>query len=281
VFRATVSDGYFATLRTPMLAGRDFNASDTASGPKVAIVNEEFAKDVAGGANPVGKRFWIEATPDTPAMLYEIVGLVKNTKYISLDEDFSSIVFEPQSQDLKPSKTDQMLIRSSANPTEVIPSVKDAVAQIAPNAILDFSVLRENIVNFLLIQRLLAMLSGFFGVLALLLACIGLYGIVSYGVASRTGEIGIRLALGSSRLGVIGMILRETSLILVIGLALGLGLAFASGLLIRSMLFGLKAWDPLILIAATAALVTTGFVAALIPARRAGGVDPMTALRYE
>ncbi|HKV42483.1 MAG TPA: ABC transporter permease [Blastocatellia bacterium] len=281
VLRAIISDGYFSTMRTPMLAGRDFNESDTDSAPRVAIVNEKFAHDLTGGANPVGRRFWIEATPVSPAAMYQIVGLVRNSKYVSLGEEFSRIVFEPQSQEANPRKTDRALIRTRGSSLEMVGSVKDAISQMAPGSLVDFSRLQTYIDDSLVGQRLLAILSGFFGLLALLLACLGLYGIVSYGVVSRTGEIGIRLALGSTRRGVVNMIMRETTGLLSIGLVLGLGLAFASGMAVRSMLYGQHGTDPLILGAAVAALVITALTAAAVPARRAGGVDPMTALRYE
>jgi putative ABC transport system permease protein len=281
VWLAAVSDGYFSTMRTPMLAGRDFNGSDNSSSPKTAVVNEAFAREFSTGANPVGQRFWIEATPTNPVVLYEIVGLVRNSKYLHLDEDFHSIAFLPLPQQTHQSNGTGIVIRSAAPLESVIASVKDTVSQVAPSATLDFTVLRTQIMDSLLGERLLAVLSGFFGILALLLACLGLYGIVSYGVANRTSEIGIRLALGSTRAGIVSMIVRETAALLLVGLAIGLGLAFASGLVVRSMLFGLSVSDPLILGVALEALITTGLAAAFIPARRAAGVDPMTALRYE
>jgi putative ABC transport system permease protein len=281
VWLAAVSDGYFSTMRTPMLAGRDFNSSDNRSSPKTAIVNEAFALEFSTGPNPVGQRFWIEPTPTDPATLYEIVGLVRNSKYSRLDEDFHSIAFLALSQQTHQWTGTGIVIRSAAPPERVIASVKEIVSQAAPSAVLDFTVLRTQIRDSLLGERLLAVLSGFFGILALMLACLGLYGIVSYGVATRTSEIGIRLALGSTRAGIISMIIRETAALLLFGLPIGLGLAFASGLVVRSMLFGLNVSDPLILGVALAALITTGLAAAFIPARRAAGVDPMTALRYE
>ncbi|MGH9761004.1 MAG: FtsX-like permease family protein, partial [Blastocatellia bacterium] len=193
----------------------------------------------------------------------------------------SPVVFLPQSQEPHPGTGAQILIRSNGSMASLVASVKATINQIDPKAIIDFTVLRTQIVDTLLAERLLAILSGFFGLLALLLACIGLYGIVSYGVANRTGEIGIRLAIGSTRGGIVTMIMRETMGLLLVGLVLGLGLAFASGLVVRSMLYGQHGSDPLILAAAVAALVLTALTAAVIPARRAGGVDPMTALRYE
>jgi putative ABC transport system permease protein len=283
VYQAAVSDRYFSTMRTPMLAGRDFNSSDTVSSTKIAIVNEAFAREFLNGANPVGQRFWIEATPSDPATVYEIIGLVRNSKYLHLDEGFHSIAFLPQSQRKHPENETEadIVIRSTAPLESVIASVKDSVGQVAPSAVLDFTVLCNQILDSLLPERLLAVLSGFFGLLGLLLACLGLYGIVSYGVANRTGEIGIRLALGSTRAGVVSLIMRETAVVLVAGLAAGIGLAVAAGLVVRSMLFGLDATDPAIIGIATAALVLTGLAAAFIPARRAAAVDPMNALRYE
>jgi putative ABC transport system permease protein len=278
---ATISDGYFSTMKSSMLGGRDFDGSDTASSTKTAIVNEAFARQFTDGTNPVGRRFWIEPTPTTPATLYDIVGLVRNSKYQSLSQDFQPIAFLPASQEPHPHASAQLMIRTSAPFSTVIGPIKDVVSQLAPSGLIDFNVLREEILDSLLSERLLALLSGFFGILALMLACLGLYGIVSYGVANRTGEIGIRLALGSTRGGIVGMIMRETAAVVLIGLGAGIALAIAAGLVVRSMLFGLSATDPVTFAVAIAAIVITGLAAAFIPARRAAGVDPMIALRYE
>ncbi|HEY6329226.1 MAG TPA: ABC transporter permease [Blastocatellia bacterium] len=281
VYTSAVSDGYFGTLGMPLLAGRDFNKSDAMSSARVAVVNEAFAREFTSGANPVGQRFWLEATPTDPATIYEIVGLVGNSKYLSMGEEFHSIAFFGMSQQPKLGTTTMVVVRSNAPMTSAVAAVRDAINQFAPSATFDFTVLRDQIMDSLLPERLLAVLSGFFGLLGLLLACVGLYGIVSYGVASRTGEIGIRLALGSTRAGVVGLIMRETSVVLLLGLVIGAGISIAAGLLVRSMLFGLSATDPIIFTVAIAALALTGAAAAFIPARRAAGVDPMNALRYE
>jgi len=276
-----ISPDYFKTLATPLLAGRDFDDRDTATSPNVAIVNESFARQLVNGANPVGARFWREATPDHPETIYEIVGLVKDTKYRDLRRDFAPIGFFPVSQDPFPSQFAQILIRSSATMSDVISPVKLALEEINPKIVVNFRVLETQIWDSLLRERLMATLSAFFGFLAAMLAAIGLYGVISYGVAGRTKEIGIRMALGAERRDVLWLILREALLLVSIGVAIGLPAVFAATRLVSSLLFGLKPADPVSLSAAIILMFVVAAMAGYIPARRATKVDPMVALRYE
>ena len=281
VARSRISADYFKTLDTPLVAGRDFDERDAPAASKVAIVNEEFARQFNGGANPVGRSFWVETTPNDPQTRYEIVGLVRNTKYDNVREDAQAIAYFPLTQAPRYGQFQQLLIRANAPSADLIASVKRAVGEVSPQSTIKFQVLREEIQDSLMRDRLMAILSGFFGLLALALACVGLYGIVSYGVASRTHEIGIRLALGAQTRDVRLMILRESLLLVVIGVGVGLPIALTVPRLISAFLFGLTPTDPISLALAVLALLTAALAAGYLPARRATKVDPMIALRYE
>jgi putative ABC transport system permease protein len=276
-----VTPGYFATLDTPFLAGRDFDAHDVANGVQVAIVNEAFAKMYFNGANPVGKLFGLEGDKGEPDHLFQVVGLVKDTKYRELREDFKSIGFFPDTQDKHPGPYANIVIHANMPLAALVAAVKRNVAEVSPDIDIDFHPFKTQILNGLLRERLMATLSGFFGALAALLAVIGLYGVISYMVARRTNEIGIRMALGANSGGIVRLILREALLLLGIGLVVGAGLALAAARTASSMLFGLKPYDPATLAFAMTALALVAIAASYIPARRAAGVDPMVALREE
>jgi putative ABC transport system permease protein len=276
-----VGPSYFDTLGTPLIAGRDFNAADANNSVKVAIVNETFARDVLAGVSPVGRRFWVEATPSSPETVYEIVGLVKDTKYEDLREDFGPVAFLPISQEPNPDPMGQFLIRSKVPEAPVTESIKRVFAEANPGINISFQNFKSMISESLLRDRLMATLSGFFGFLALVLASVGLYGILSYGVASRRKEIGIRMALGAQTRNVLTMIMREAVLLVCVGIAVGLPFVFGVTRFARTMLFGLSPTDPLSLTAAALFLFAVAMIAGLVPARRATKVDPLVALRYE
>jgi len=276
-----IGPDYFKTLGTPLLAGRDFNDHDSANAPKVAIVNESFARKLLDGANPLGQRFRIEATPADPEIAYEIVGLVKDTTYQDLREELGPIAYLPSAQDPRPAASGQFLIRSSLPQAELTASIKRVIGEVNPAIGLSFLGFKTMIEESMLRDRLMATLSGFFGLLALLLASIGLYGILSYGVASRTKEIGIRMALGARSRAVLSLILREALLLVVVGLAVGVPAVFAATRFASTLLFGLTPTDPLSLIGAALLMFVVALVAGYIPARRATRVDPLIALRYE
>jgi predicted permease len=281
VRRSRVGPDYFRTLQTPLLAGREIDARDSTGAPKVAVVNEAFARQFLDGANPVGQRFWIEKTPFEPETLYEIVGLVRNTKYGDLREAFEPIVYLSTAQDPFQGAGGQFLIRSSLPQAQVIAAVKRLLNEINPAIGMNFRVFKTMIDASLLRERLMATLSGFFGLLALLLACIGLYGILSYGVASRTNEIGIRMALGAKRRDVLWLVMREALLLVAGGVAAGIPLIFALTRLASTLLFNLSPTDPVSLGAAALLMLAVAAVAGYAPSRRATRVDPMVALRYE
>jgi putative ABC transport system permease protein len=271
--------GYFNTLGTALLAGRDFDEQDTPDSPKVAIVNQEFVRRF--GKAPIGLRIRREAKPHEPETVFEIVGVVKNTKYRDLREKFLPIVYLPISQDANPDTSAQVILHSALPLAILEPSLKHAIFGISSDIDVDFQVFKTQIQESLLPERLMALLSGFFGILAALLTAVGLYGVISFLVARRTHEIGIRMALGAGKRRVLSSILRETLLLTVLGIGAGVPITFGVGRFVASMLFGIKPSDPVTLVLAAVVLCGVGVAAAFIPARRAAAVDPMTALRYE
>ena len=276
-----VSPGYFRTLQTPFLAGRDFDGNDTKSSPAVAIVTETFARRFFSGSNPVGRAFLKKGQDDGRDVVYQVVGLVRDTKYQDLREDFTPIVFLVEAQDGTPGPWTRVMIRSDQPLAEILSAVKRAVADASPQIVLNFRVLKTTIRDGLLRERLMAILSGFFGALAAVLAMIGLYGVMSFMVVRRKNEIGVRMALGASRRDILGMVLREAAALLGIGLVAGALLAVGAATTARSLLFGLQPGDPATLALAAVGLTIVGLGASLLPARRAASIDPMQALREE
>ena len=276
-----VSEDYFRTLRVPMISGRGFDAHDTANAPPVAVVNRKFAQMFLAGANPVGATFGTRQDAGKPDKLYRIVGMVENTKYRTLREDDLPIAYVPVSQDPAPDLDSTFVVRSSQNLGSLIASLKNVAARNSPEIVLNFRVLRTTIREGLGRERLMAALSGFYGALAALLAMVGLYGIMTYSVARRKTEIGIRMALGATRRRILAMILREAFALLGIGLAAGTVLVIAGGRAVQSLLFGLQANDPLTLAVAMAGMALVALMASLIPARRAAALEPMQTLREE
>jgi putative ABC transport system permease protein len=273
--------GYFKTVGTPLLAGRDFDDRDTATSVKVAIVNQAFARKILKVADPLGKRFRIHEAPGKPRPLYEIVGVTADNKFQDMHEEFLPFMYFPSTQEEKPSPDDQILIRSSLPLTSLIASMKETIANANPGIDLEFLIFKTRIQNSLLQDELMATLSSFFGFLAALLAAIGLYGVMSYMVIQRTKEIGIRMAIGAERFDVLRMILREAAVLTVTGLVIGTGLALGAAQAAKSLLFGLKPRDPLTLVMAVVTLSAVAALASFLPAYRASKLDPLTALRYE
>jgi putative ABC transport system permease protein len=279
--RTMIGPEYFRTLRTPLLGGRDFDEHDLTSASKVSIVNEEFARRIVGGLNAVGKRFWIEPTPYEPQTALEIVGVVKNTKYRDLREDFQPVFFIPLSQAALARPSGRFFIRSSASSESLVASVRNALVGISPNMRYSFHLYDAWVQDSLLRERLMATLSGLFGVLALVLTAVGLYGVISYTLARRTNEIGIRMALGADRRAVVVLILREAAAVLAAGLGAGIVLTLAVGRAAATLLFGLEPYDPLTFIVAGTMLAVVVAAASYLPAWRASSVNPAIALRQD
>ncbi len=280
-FLNTISPGYFSTLATPLIAGRDFNGTDTKDSPRVAIINEALAKQLGFGGNALGKVFRRESTSRDPELEFQIVGLVKNTKYQDLREESAPIAYTPVAQESRQDSDIQLVVRSSAPLADLTQRIKSAAAEVNPAMDITFRDFKTVIGDSLLQERLMATLSGFFGFLAALLATVGLYGVISYMVVRRTNEIGICMALGADRAGILQMILREAGALLLIGVAAGAVLSIIGARAANALLYGLKSYDPVTLIAAIALLATVAVAASSLPAQRASKLDPMIALREE
>ncbi len=277
----SVGPAYLRTMGITLLAGRDFDGHDTASSPKVAIVNESFARKLGLGPDPVGKRFRRQAKPSEPETVFEIVGLMKDTKYHSLREEFSPIAFLPTAQDADPDPSDQIVIRSGTDLASTASGVRRTTQQISGSISLNFQVFKEMVNEGLTRERLMATLSSMFGMLAALIASVGLYGVMSYAVARRTNEIGVRVALGASRANIVILILRQAGGLLAGGIGIGLVFALAAARMAQSMLFGLKAYDVQTLMLAAGLLAAVTLLASYLPARRAARLEAMTALRED
>ncbi|HKO12046.1 MAG TPA: ABC transporter permease [Acidobacteriaceae bacterium] len=278
---SSVSPDYFKTLRIPIVAGRDFNENDTSHSPRVALVNEAFARKLGLSANPIGARFWREATPSSPAQLNEIVGLVKDTKYHSIRRPAEPIAYLAIAQDNDTETGMKVLVRSRLPLETEEQAIRRTLQDVSSGITFKFDGLQNLIEDSLQAERLLATLSGFFGILAVVLAMTGVYGVISYTVTERTAEIGIRMALGAKRTNIIVMILGSGATLLAIGLVLGSLLSLAAASAAGALLFGLKPRDPATLAGAAALLAAVTLVASLIPSLRAARVNPIDSLRTE
>jgi predicted permease len=276
-----ISPGFFATLGTPILSGRDFTPKDSRTSPRVAIVNEIFARTFLPGSDPIGKTFRTLAEPDYPEAEYEVVGLVRNTRYLLLQAKEPPLAYIPGSQFPQGVVGNMMFIRSQAPLPGVEAAIRHRIVSWLPGTGMQFQVFRQTISDSLMRERLLAALTGFFGVLAVLLASIGLYGVLAYQTVRRRGEIGIRLALGATRGQIVQLVLTEAALLVFVGLVIGVFGFLAVAQTAASLLFGISARDPLHLGAAVIALAAAGAIGSILPARHASRLDPMNALRDE
>ncbi len=275
-----VSPKYFSTWHTPILAGRDFDDRDSLTSPLVAIVNETFGRKYLAGANPVGATFRIKSESKETGP-YLIVGLVKDTKIYDLREDFLPTMFLPVAQKAHHEQNETILIRSQGSLFSLVSALKSTVQHIDRGIDMDFTPFDRLVEVSLLRDRLMARLSGFFGLLAVVLATVGLYGVIAYMVERRTSEIGIRMALGADSGSIVRLIMQEASVLLGVGLLIGTALSLAGSRAAAAMLFGLKPTDFITYVSAVATLSAVAALASLLPARRASRLDPMAALRNE
>jgi predicted permease len=281
VYFNRVSDRFFETLGTDLVAGRDFNSHDTPESPQVAIVNQTMANKFFAGRSPVGKRYRTDEGNKLSDPV-EIIGVVKDAKYRSLREEILPTAYVAANQEAKPFTSTMFEMRVAAGaPTSLVSGAKAAIAGVNRDVSLQFKSLAVQVDESLARERLLATLSGFFGGLALVLAMIGLYGVMSYNVARRRNEIGIRMALGAEQSRVLRMVLREVAILIGVGLVIGMGVAIGTTRFVQSFLYGVKANDPWTLSLAAVVLALVASLAGFLPARRASRLDPMTALRDE
>jgi predicted permease len=269
---------YIDAMKMAMVAGRTLSQRDTAASQRVAVINETMARLYFPGVSPVGRTFSVGT--DQPWQDIQVVGVVKDGKYMRLQEKQQAAAFYPYLQHR--GFLYNLVTRYSGDPKVLIPAIRRAVAEVDPNLPTgDFSTLEKIVNGSVESRRLVALLSTLFGALAALLASIGIYGVMSYAISRRTNEFGIRMALGAQRPQVLWLVLRETLGLVLIGVAAGVALALTLSRLVTSMLFGLAPSDPLAIGLAAALMVAVAFVAGWLPARRATRIDPMVALRYE
>ncbi|HWF84396.1 MAG TPA: FtsX-like permease family protein, partial [Vicinamibacterales bacterium] len=276
-----VSPEYFGTVGMRILAGRDIAESDAAGAPRVALVNETFVRRYLGSANPIGALVRTVAEPRYPETTYQVIGVVSDTKYSALREPDQPITFVPFAQLSNPRPWPGVVIRSSGPLGPTIAAVKRAVAALRPNMTIGFTVLETEARDGLLRERLLAWLAGGFGLLAALLATIGVYGVISYLVVRRRHEIAIRLALGAGRAQVVALVLGEMLVVLAVGLVLGVGMALAAVRGASGLLFGLSPRDPITLAGSIGLLAAIAVLACAVPAVRASRIDAIAALRSD
>jgi predicted permease len=272
-----IAPSYFETLGVPLVAGREFTAADRLGSTPVCIINETLAKRFFPGQNALGRRLaW-----GRPKVFREVVGIVKDQRTETLRQAARRYVYAPMLQDDNPTGAN-VYIRTALSPATVAMSLRRQMQSLDSNVPLnDMKTMEVQVSESLFVERLVASLSAFFGLLATLLAAIGLYGVMAYTVARRTREIGIRVALGAERSGVIGLVMREVVMLAAIGIAIGLPIAVALSQYVRSQLFGLEANDPLTIGIATSVMAAVALAAGYIPAERAARVNPIIALRYE
>jgi predicted permease len=264
-------------MEMPLLAGRGLMATDTEGAPFVAVINEAAARKFFPNESPIGRRFGSSLEESSKI---EIVGIVRDAKYESVRDAADPTMYVPYRQ--SPRETTTFEVRTAGNPLAAIPSIRQAVREVdATLPMMNVSTQLEEVERRYLQEKVFAQAYTLFGGLALLIASIGLFGLMSYSVARRTHEIGIRMALGARAQDVRRLVLRESMALVAAGIAIGIALAFVASRLVASLLYGLAPTDPLTMAAAMAVMGTVSAVAGYLPARRASRVDPMVALHYE
>ena len=275
-FFNAVGPGYFATMGVTLLSGREFTAADVMGAPRVAIVNEAFAKKFGLGANAVGKLMG-----EGDSLNLAIVGLVKNSRYSGVKQEIRPVYVLPYKQDTTVGLL-TFYVRSTVPPQTLMPEIRAAIARIDRTLpIVGFMTMPQQIHDNVYLDRMISTLSAAFAALATLLAAIGLYGVLAYSVVQRTKEIGVRMALGANSSSIVAMVLRHVAVMTIVGAAIGAGAAYGIGRGAQSLLFGINGRDPLVMAAAAVLLALVAMAAGSLPAWRASKVDPVQALRYE
>jgi len=293
----SVGARYFETTGIPITMGRPFQDADNSAysldpsptlgkderpeppGPRVAIITESAAQKYLAGRNPLGLHVSLEEKFD-PAKAFEIVGVAKDAHYFGLNKEIEPMVYLPVWR--KEAGSREICIRTTGSSQSIIETVRHEITALDPAIpILHWSAIEDQIDSDIVESRLIATLSTFFGGLALLLAVVGLYGVISYTVTRRTRELGIRMALGAQQSGILWLVIRDAALLVLIGALIGVPSALALGSLIGSFLYGISAQDPWTIAGGVLVLATAAALASFLPARRASSVDPMTALRHD
>ena len=275
--RLVISPNFFETMEIPVVSGRGFNARDNEPAPKVVVINEAAARKYFPNENPIGQRFG--SSIENSSQL-EVVGVLKDAKYNSVRDPAPPTMYVPYQQTRAGSAV--MEVRTAGDPASVTSGVREAVRQIDSNLpMMDISTQLEQVERRFVQEKLFAQACTMFGGLAMLVAAIGLFGLMSYTVSRRTNEIGIRMALGAQRGDVMRQVLRESMILVAVGVTIGVAAAFGAGRFLSTILFGLAPNDVLTIAAATLVMVAVSALAGFLPARRASRVDPMVALRYD
>jgi predicted permease len=275
---ALVSPGYFETLRIPILAGRGFSSKDLPGTPYVVIISATFAKQVFGGVDAIGRV--VKMGPIEEEHDYQVIGVAGDIKTTDVRDKGEKQAYLPIAQNVQ--FAGNIVVRVAGDQAQAAAAVRAALTSLEPNLPIRWvTTLADEVDDSLVRERAVAQLATFFAFVALLLSAIGLFGTISFAVARRTNEIGIRIALGAERSEVLAMVLRDTAGLVLTGIAIGLPLSFLSGRLIQSLLFGVGGFDPVTLIAAGTVLAGAAGIAGYIPARRAASLNPTTALRCE
>jgi predicted permease len=278
VHHNAVGNGYFAAMGIPLLAGRTFRPQDTATSPQVGVISETMARTLFPAGLPIGQHYG-RGGPEHAGDI-EVIGVVKDVKYNSLDEQTQLGDYLPYTQNVR--YLNDFEVRYAGNPDTAIAAIRQAIHDVdrtLPTS--DVMTLDEQVARSTTNQRLLAQLSAFFGLLAVFLSCIGIYGLMSYVVSRRTNEIGLRMALGAERSQVLWSVMRESFWLVTLGIATGVPVALAGSRLISSLLYGLRASDPVTILAGVGVLSVVAALAGYLPARRASLLDPMSSLRYQ
>jgi predicted permease len=281
VYFNITGNGYFTTMGIPLIAGRTFDAQDTQKSPGVAVINETMARRFFPNGSAIGHRFGVGETPDHPGEK-EVIGVVKDAKYTGLSEGKLMAAYFPCTQNVGFFSDFAVRYAPGANQREIVARVRSSIADINSNILVNsVGSLEEQVDASIAQQSLIARLTSFFGIVAVFLACIGIYGLLSYSVARRTSELGIRLALGAQSRTLLWLVLRESLLLLVIGLAIGIPIALSSTRILKSLLYELSPLDPVAISASIVAVAVMTIAAAWLPARRATRINPIQALRAE
>jgi predicted permease len=281
VHLVSVSPEYFATFGVPLRSGREFTAHDIVTAPKVAILNETAARFYFGGISPVGRKVKLARRPNGP--VYEIVGVARDTKHAeNLRVAPERFVFLPIQQSIDRINRLALTVRTAGDSMALSTPVRKEVLGVSSTLlIINVTTIDNQVRRVLVSERLVSSLSTAFGALALVLACIGLYGILGYAVTRRTGEIGIRMALGATSAGILWSILREALILAGVGIAIGIPADLALGRILKALLYGVQTFDVPTLAGAVLLLLVFAVMAGIVPARRASRLDPMAALRCE